>query len=112
MSDIDLSYLEEVTGGSTEIIQEMLTLFLEDTPNQIASLLEETQNENWDNVKAEAHKLKPTFMYVGMSESHQKLSEVESCARDKVDLDTIPALLKSVESHFVSIKPKIEAKLV
>ena len=43
-SELDLTYLEEVTGGSSEMIVEMLKLFLNDTPDQLSSIERNVKN--------------------------------------------------------------------
>ncbi|MEO9887256.1 MAG: Hpt domain-containing protein [Balneola sp.] len=111
MNDIDLSYLNEVTGGSAEIIKEMLVLFLKETPEQIEVLREKSEQKEWDSVKAEAHKLKPTFLYVGVSDIHMKLGKVEAYAKERVNLDEISTLIEEVEIGFKNMKPSLEAKI-
>tara|TARA_R110002049_G_scaffold99635_7_gene242574 strand:+ start:812 stop:1165 length:354 start_codon:yes stop_codon:yes gene_type:complete len=105
---IDLSYLKEVTGGSTEIIQEMLELFLSETQGQIEQLKEKCTASEWEDVKAEAHKLKPTFLYVGLKDIHAKLEAIESNARNKENLKDLSILINSVEKEFNSVKGEVK----
>jgi HPt (histidine-containing phosphotransfer) domain-containing protein len=106
-SKIDLSYLEEVTGGSSEIIQEMLELFLSETPVQLESLKEHITQSNWDEIKAEAHKAKPTFLYVGLKNSHNNLVSIENHSRNKENLNEIRNLYNLVEEEFNNVKDEI-----
>lgn len=110
-SELDLTYLEEVTGGSSEMIVEMLEIFLSDTPDQLLSIERNVENEDWENVRAEAHKLKPTFQYVGLSESHMLIAEVETKARNKEELETISRLVESVKSNFNQVQSSIKNKI-
>lgn len=106
-SKIDLSYLEEVTGGSNEIIQEMLELFLNETPQQLLLLQEKCKASDWENIKAEAHKLKPTFSYVGLHSSYENLIAIENNARNKEGLSEIQILIDAVEKEFNSVKNEV-----
>lgn len=105
---VDLSYLEEVTGGSTEIIKEMLELFLSETPTQIQLLKEKCQLSAWNEVRAEAHKLKPTFLYIGLEDSNAKLATIESNARSNENLDNISLLISSVENEFNEVQSEVQ----
>lgn len=106
-SKVDLSYLEEVTGGSNEIIQEMLKLFLNETPKQLQLLKEKCKISDWENIKAEAHKLKPSFSYVGLHSSYENLVTIESYARNKEKLSEIQLLVEAVEKDFNSVKNEV-----
>lgn len=110
-SELDLTYLEEVTGGSSEMIVEMLKLFLNDTPDQLSSIERNVKNKDWEGIRAEAHKLKPTFQYVGLSKSHLEIAEVESKARNKEDLESILQLVHSVQNDFNLIQSEIKSKI-
>lgn len=107
--NIDLSYLEEVTGGSTEIIKQLLELFLDETPDQIKKLYESCGKSEWEEVRSEAHKLKPTFLYVGLQEAHELLAEIEHGARNREYLDKLAEMIKSVEEEFNKVKPEIDS---
>ncbi len=111
-SKIDLSYLEEVTGGNTDIIKEMLELFLSETPQQIQLIQEKCKLKEWQGVSAEAHKLKPTFLYVGLQESNEKLTKIEHGARNNQNLDELIELINSVEREFNSTKPEVKALIL
>jgi HPt (histidine-containing phosphotransfer) domain-containing protein len=110
-SDLDLSYLEEVTGGSSEMIVEMLQLFINDTPDQLSNIESGVKEADWDAVRAEAHKLKPTFQYVGMDDTHLLVAEVETKARNREQLERIPELVDSIKRNFNSALVSFESKI-
>lgn len=111
-SRIDLSYLEEVTGGSTDLIKEMLELFLSETPQQIQSIQEKCRLKEWQSVSAEAHKLKPTFLYVGLKDANEKLVKIEHGARNNQNLDELIELINLVEEEFNNVKPEINGLIL
>lgn len=108
---LDLSYLEEVTGGSSEMIVEMLQLFVNDTPDQLSNIERSVKDEDWDEVRAEAHKLKPTFQYVGMEETHLLVAEVETKARNREQLERMPELIDLIKRNFSSALDSFESKI-
>lgn len=109
--ELDLSYLEEVTGGSSEMIVEMLQLFVNDTPDQLSNLERNVKDGDWDAVRAEAHKLKPTFQYVGMDDTHMLVAEVETKARNREQTERIPELIDSIKRNFNEAVSSFESKI-
>ncbi len=97
---IDLSYLNEITGYESEVMVEMIDLFLEETPKQIAILRESFKQEDWYQLGAEAHKLKPTFLYVGLSELNELTLKLEQFAKDRQNLDQIESMIEVLELGF------------
>lgn len=55
--NIDLSYLEEITEGDKDMMLEMLTLFVEDIPNQVEAIQKHAADQNLAGVGSESHKL-------------------------------------------------------
>ena len=109
--NIDLTYLTEITGGESSIMAEMIGLFLEETPKQIQLLKEHHENQDWALLGAEAHKLKPTFLYVGLSGLNELTVKVEKSAKNKVELDKLKALIEEIDTGFKSIQSSLKEKL-
>ena len=63
--DLDLSYLKEMSGDSAEFMIEMLDTLVEQIPLYIEDLQKAVDAEDWKAVSEFAHKVKPTFYYVG-----------------------------------------------
>jgi PAS domain S-box-containing protein len=63
---IDLSYLKQLSNGSNEFINQMITIFLEQTPKAILSLEQSLEKEDWVALRATAHKMKPSFGFMGI----------------------------------------------
>ena len=61
MANVDLSYLNEISGGDKEFIDEMINTFLEETPKDLAAIKEHSDSSNWTEVGKTAHKLKSSI---------------------------------------------------
>ncbi|MGY4385101.1 HPt (histidine-containing phosphotransfer) domain-containing protein [Pedobacter sp. UYP24] len=83
---LDLSYLREMSGDSPEFIIEMIDLFKSQTPLYMAELEKAIVAEEWDKVAASAHKIKPTFTYVGREDAKEHMQEMEQNAREKMNV--------------------------
>lgn len=108
---LDLSYLREMSGDSTEFMIEMLDAFLKQTPIYMADLENAILAEDWKLTSECAHKIKPTFFYVGREDAKEHMQEMERNTRELVNLDKIPAnFLEIKEFVAVLFKQLEEAK--
>ena len=78
---LDLSYLREMTGDNTEFIIEMIDVFKEQTPLYIAELQHALDAKDWASVASCAHKIKPTFAYLGREDAKDHMQLIEHGAR-------------------------------
>lgn len=111
---IDLSYLEEITGGEVELMIELIDLFINETPNQFKKIRSHYSDKNWRNLKSEIHKFKPTLDYVGLNNVKQIASRVEvlCSSKSKVNEDELKSLIDEIERAFVESKLALEKKKV
>ena len=93
---LDLSYLKDMSGDSAEFIIEMIDLFKTQTPAYVAELKRAMENQDWPNVAANAHKIKPTLSYVGRDDAKDFMQTIEHNARDLKNLETMPGALEEV----------------
>ncbi|RZK42552.1 MAG: Hpt domain-containing protein [Pedobacter sp.] len=87
---LDLSYLREMSGDSSEFMIEMLDVFLKQTPIYMADLERAVLLEDWKATSECAHKIKPTFYYVGREDAKEHMQQLERNARELIDLESIP----------------------
>ena len=90
---IDLTYLQEITGGDPDVMQEMLDLFIRDIPAQLETVKEFYDQKNYKGVGSEAHKLKPTLQYIGNTEMYELIKQIEFSGKNETDVDQIAELL-------------------
>ncbi|MCC7224540.1 MAG: response regulator [Chitinophagales bacterium] len=93
---INLDYLESLTGGDDEIKQIMLETLVQDLPGEIIQLETDAQNEQWNALKASAHKLKSTCAYMGLEDSVELARVIEKNAWEETDLLDIPELVQQL----------------
>lgn len=88
---LDLSYLREMSGDNAEFIIEMIDVFKTQTPIYIAELQKAVDEKDWAKVSSCAHKIKPTFVYVGRDDAKEHMQMIEHDARDLKNVDELPA---------------------
>lgn len=99
---LDLSYLREMSGDSAEFMIEMLDVFQKQTPIYMAELQSAVEAKNWTATYQCAHKIKPTFYYVGREDARDHMQEIERNARELKNIEGIPAAFIEVQ-EFVEI---------
>lgn len=99
---LDLAYLREMSGDSSDFMIEMLDAFLKQTPIYMADLENAIAAENWKLTSECAHKIKPTFYYVGREDARDHMQLMEKNARELIDVHEIPASFQEAKA-FVEI---------
>lgn len=112
---LDLSYLIEMVGHDPEFIIEIFETFIEQTPFYVAELEDALYQQNWKKVADCAHKIKPTFTYLGRNDVRDFVHKIERSARELLDLDKLPERVKELnllrEKIYIQIeRSKIEVK--
>nr|WP_321451852.1 Hpt domain-containing protein [uncultured Carboxylicivirga sp.] len=65
---IDLAYLESITDGNKEIIQELITIFIEQIPEFVEDFETGLKQHDWKKIAAAAHKAKSSVLSMGINE--------------------------------------------
>ena len=97
---LDHAYLEEAYGTDKDYAQEMFGIFLDIFDKEYAILKESIQSGVSNEIKAQAHKLKPTFTMVGLGFISEKFQELEDAASENDK--------SSLEKHFETIDELIQ----
>lgn len=110
MGKIDLSYLENITGGDNEVMVEMIDLMLTETPKHIEKIKLAHKEEDWKQLGAESHKLKPMFLYVGLTALNEIAQDLEKYGKESTKLDSIPHLIDEMEKGYLEVIDQLKSK--
>jgi HPt (histidine-containing phosphotransfer) domain-containing protein len=86
---LDLSYLRDMSGDSPEFIIEMIDMFKQQTPIYMADLEQALLEKDWPRVSSCAHKIKPTFSYVGRDDAKEHMQMMEHHAKDLKNVEEL-----------------------
>lgn len=95
---LDLSYLRDMSGDSAEFIIEMIDMFKIQTPLYISDLEKAIVDKDWPRVSNCAHKIKPTFAYVGREDARDYMQMMENNARDLKNVAELPVAFEEISS--------------
>ena len=71
---VDLTYLNKRTKSNPELMMQMISLYLEQTPLLISQMKKGVAENDVSSLKSSAHKLIPSFMIVGISKDYETMA--------------------------------------
>lgn len=91
-----LSKLEEISRGNQEFVKKMVNMLVEEMPISLAALKEGLEHKDYDQVRAMAHKMKPSIQLMNMSRISKTIQTLEDNAKAKTNLEQIPDMVHQV----------------
>lgn len=98
---VDVSMLYDISGDDENYICVMVQTFLENMPNTLKRMDESLLNEDWDGLYKAAHYAKSSLSVIKVSEMLEAVLAAEENARKRINLDTLPLLVKKINESFV-----------
>lgn len=94
----DLTYLKELSNGSNEFILEMISVFMEQTPIEVANLEKHLNAKDWKSLRGTAHKMKPSFSFMGIKHLESVIKTVEEYAANETNLELLPEMITLIKN--------------
>ena len=92
---IDSEKIRSFASSDEEFMKQLIEIFLKRTPEYMDELNRAVEKQDWTMIKMMAHKVKPTFTYVGMDEFTHKVGSIEDFAI-KEDMASIRRIMHEV----------------
>lgn len=106
---IDLSYMKKFTNSDPKKMKRYILLYLETAPEIFEEMKKNMEKKNWDQLRINAHSLKPQAEFMGIPNLKEVLIEIEDAVKLK-KLNEIKSLVnKAYNIHLSSEK---ELKLI
>ena len=98
MTYTDLSYLMKRTKSNPELMREMITLYLEQTPPLIKVMKQSLLDNDWDLLYSAAHKMIPSFAIMGIDSHYENLAKkIQEYTKSRQETDGIYNLVLQLE---------------
>lgn len=72
---IDLTYLNKRTKSNPDLMMEMISLYLLQTPSLVHSMKQSFHDKDWEGLYAAVHKMIPSFSIMGMSVDFENMAK-------------------------------------
>ncbi len=108
---LDRRVLEELRQYSDEtqdLVQELVTIFLADSPMQLMALQQALRTADWDEVERRSHRLKGSAGSIGAERLRELCQEIELHARQR-DLTEPDNASHAVNSELEALKEELAA---
>jgi HPt (histidine-containing phosphotransfer) domain-containing protein len=96
LDHVNLSYLEEISGGDSNFQKELIKIFLSQIPDFVININKYFTNQEIENLAKEAHTAKSSVLIFQMSETGKNLKQIQFLAENN-QLEQIPLLMSEVE---------------
>jgi HPt (histidine-containing phosphotransfer) domain-containing protein len=111
MFKIDLTYLETISGGDQQFINEMLTMVMNTTLTEIVTLNQHALRGEWDQVGSIAHKIKAPLQMLGVQIVSDLVIDIEQSGKHATQVDAIHDKVKLLESYMVELSKQVKELL-
>jgi CheY-like chemotaxis protein len=89
---IDITSLSHSYDGDSELITEIITIILQESPDNQQELLSYSTQKDWQNLKKLSHRIKTSYGIVGAVELQEILVMIESaCSGESIEEEEVKA---------------------
>jgi HPt (histidine-containing phosphotransfer) domain-containing protein len=85
-----LNYLNEITSGSAELLNQIVGLFIVETPKDLEKLLLFSNAGQWELTGKQAHKLKSSVANFGLVDLKELFLKIEQAGKQMQQTKEIP----------------------
>jgi len=97
---LDVAFLKEVYEGDMEYAADIFEIFLETFDEEYGKLKKLIASKKCSDIRACAHKLKPTFSMVGLTDVTEQFKALETAASNN-KLDQIQLLYQKIDEILI-----------
>jgi PAS domain S-box-containing protein len=96
---IDLDYLLHRTKSNPELMMEMISVYLEQTPALISTMKKSLREKDWHSLYSAVHKIIPSFSIMGISTDFENMArKVQEYASTQQHAESIPDMVLQIEN--------------
>ena len=108
----DLNYLKKRTKDNPDLIMEMISLYLKQTPPLINHMKQGLHDKDWDSVYTAAHKLIPSFSIMGIHRDFETTARmIQEYSNSKKHLNEVPEMILQLETCCSKACEELEEEL-
>ena len=95
----NLDYLNKRTKSNPELMMEMISLYLEQTPPLISTMQKSILTKDWKALYAAVHKMIPSFSIVGISTDFENTAKkIQEYAHSEQQLEKLPDMVQQIST--------------
>ena len=91
---VDLTFLKKFTKDDPQKMKRYISLYLDVAPKTFAEMKRNLHNEDWEQLRINAHSLKPQADFMGIISLKEELIKIEEAVKTK-KIDTLDNLFNT-----------------
>ncbi len=108
----EFRYLYEFSDGDLDFIQDMLETFLQQTPKQLEEIESACERMNQEQVYKIAHRIKPSFMMIGLTDLEGLAQTIEQMAKAAIfEREKVKEHILTMKKDVLDCMPDLKQKL-
>ena len=110
---VDLTFLKQFTKGDPVKMRRYITLYLEVAPKTFEEMQQNFQHSDWEQLRINAHSLKPQADFMGINSLKEALVKIEECALkgELQDLEDLVPTARSISAESAQVLKELLAEL-
>lgn len=80
---VDLTFLKKFTKGDAQKMKRYISMYLEVVPTIFEEMRRNLTDENWEQLRINAHSLKPQADFMGVNSLKEELIKIEEAVKSK-----------------------------
>jgi CheY-like chemotaxis protein/anti-sigma regulatory factor (Ser/Thr protein kinase) len=108
---IDLSYLHELSRGNREFVNEVIEVFLKETPSEMMMGKVKLEEKNLDDLYKVIHKLKPSYALMGMHNASEAVLEIQYQCKNARDIEKITDAFMRIQNALNKAIPQLQQQI-
>jgi PAS domain S-box-containing protein len=110
---IDLNYLMQRTKSNPNLMLEMITIYLEQTPVLVSEMKRSFENKDWNRLYESVHKMIPSFSIVGIKQNFEDMAKkIQDFSSQQYQEDSILEMVLQLENICVQACAELEEELL
>ena len=95
---IDLSNLYALSGKNSTMVNNIINIFVKETPKVIEQIKQYFKNSDWKSLQSACHKMKSSCSVIGAVELHKNMEIIEiDCINNDIDKNKMQRLIDKTE---------------
>jgi HPt (histidine-containing phosphotransfer) domain-containing protein len=108
---INLDYLRVIAKGDEKFMATILELFIKNTPSAIDNIRRYFNASSWDDLMMEAHKIRPSFNFMGLKYLEDTARMIEQKAAKQKDITVVEELILILEKNMDRVYEQVNLEL-
>ena len=108
---IDPVAIQQNMMQNKELIRQFLQLYLVQIPVDFDALTKAMTSGQQIDISSKAHHIKPTMEYIGATKLRAELQELETAAKNGVNIHALQELFRPLEKQFTRLLSEISTYL-